>query len=47
MADEQSDKVVEKSKPKPKKPPGYREFEKLLKKVITAPPYQKSGAPHT
>jgi hypothetical protein len=28
-------------KPKPPKPPGFREFEKLLKHVINAPPLRK------
>ena len=26
---------------KPKKPPGYRKFEKLLKQVMKAPPMRK------
>jgi hypothetical protein len=33
----QSDKA-EAEKPKPKKPPGYRKFERLLKQVIKSPP---------
>jgi len=28
-------------KEKPKKPPGYRKFEKLLKQVVKAPPMPK------
>jgi len=28
---EQNDKIAEEKKPPPKKPPGYRKFEKLLK----------------
>jgi hypothetical protein len=27
--------------PQPKKPPGYREFEKLLKTVVKAPPLKR------
>jgi len=34
---EEKDKGAE-EKPKPKKPPGYRKFEKLLKQVVKAPP---------
>ena len=34
------DEAKEKS-PKPKKPPGYRKFEKLLKQVVNAPPLKK------
>jgi hypothetical protein len=34
---EQSGKA-EGKKPKPKKPPGYRNFEKVLKQVVKAPP---------
>jgi hypothetical protein len=30
-------------KPKAKKPPEYRRFEDILKKVIKAPPLRKSG----
>jgi hypothetical protein len=29
-------------KERPKKPPGYRNFEKLLKRVIKAPPLRKT-----
>jgi hypothetical protein len=37
----ESDKAeVEESKPKPK-PPEYRRFEQLLKKVVKAPPLPK------
>jgi hypothetical protein len=28
-------------KERPKKPPGYRKFEKLLKKVVKAPPLRR------
>jgi len=36
---EQQDKAEEESQqPKPKRPPGYRKFEKLLKQVVNAPP---------
>lgn len=31
----------EKEQPKPKKPTGYRRFEKLLKQVVNAPPMRK------
>lgn len=37
------DKVEEEKKPKPKKPPGYRKFHKLLKQVINAPPMRKQS----
>jgi len=36
-------KVEEERKPeRPKKPPGYRKFEKLLKQVIKAPPMRRT-----
>jgi len=36
------EKVEEESpKPKLKKPPGYRNFEKILKQVIKAPPLKR------
>ncbi len=35
-------KVAEEKPEKPKKPPGYRKFEKLLKQVIKAPPMKKA-----
>jgi hypothetical protein len=38
MTEERNDKAVVEEKPKPKKPPGYRAFEKLLKQVVNAPP---------
>jgi hypothetical protein len=39
---EQKDKAEEESQqPRPKKPPGYRKFEKLLKQVVNAPPMRK------
>ena len=41
MAEESKDKVVEEERPKPKKPPGYRKFEKLLKQLVNAPPLRK------
>jgi hypothetical protein len=42
MVDEKhKDKGVEESKPRPKRPPGYRKFEKLLKQVVNAPPLRK------
>jgi hypothetical protein len=37
VTEEAKDKVAEESE-KPKKPSGYREFEKLLKQVVKAPP---------
>ncbi len=40
MAEEKErDKAEEKERPK--KPPGYRNFEKLLKQVIKAPPLRR------
>jgi hypothetical protein len=36
------DKAEEEKQPRPKKPPGYRKFEKLLKRVVTAPPLKRS-----
>ena len=33
-----NDKVEEEKKPKPKKPPGWRNFQKVLKQVIQSPP---------
>lgn len=36
-------KAVDEEKPPPKKPPGYRKFEKLLKQVVKAPPMTKRG----
>ena len=39
---ERKNKVGEESPhSKPKKPPGYRKFEKLLKQVVGAPPLKK------
>jgi hypothetical protein len=29
---------------RPKKPPGYRKFQKLLKRVVNAPPMSKGKA---
>jgi hypothetical protein len=41
---EQNAKAKEERKPEPpKKPPGYRKFEKLLKQVVKAPPMKKSS----
>jgi len=42
MTDEPKEKVAE-EKPAPPKPPGYREFEKLLKRVVTAPPLKRAS----
>lgn len=40
---EPKDKAEEKEiKERPKKPPGYRKFEKLLRQVIKAPPVRKT-----
>jgi hypothetical protein len=45
---EHKDKDAESEQPKPKKPPGYRKFEKLLKQVIIkAPPLSKPGEART
>jgi hypothetical protein len=38
----QSDKA-EAEKPKPKKPPGYQKFQRLLKQVIKAPPMRRAS----
>ena len=38
MPEEPKDKGVEEKQPKRKKPPGYREFQTLLKQVVTVPP---------
>jgi len=32
---------VEEKAPKPKQPPGFRAFKKLLQRVVTAPPLRK------
>jgi hypothetical protein len=42
---EQSGKAEERKDPRPKKPPGYRNFEKLLKQVVKAPPMRKGKEP--
>ena len=42
---EANDKAVEEKNPKPKKPPGYRKFHRLLKLVINAPPMRKDKSP--
>lgn len=39
-----NDKAEESAKPKAKKPPGFRKFEKLLKRVVTVPPMKKREA---
>jgi hypothetical protein len=39
---EQPDKAEENKKEKPKKPPEYRRFEKLLKQVVKAPPLKRN-----
>ena len=36
-----SDKAEEDEKPKPKKPPGWRNFQKVLKRVIKSPPLKR------
>jgi len=38
---EQSGKAEDRKNPKPKKPLGYRNFEKLLKQVVKVPPMRK------
>ena len=38
---ENTNEKAEAKEPKPKKPPGYRKFEKLLKQVVTAAPLRK------
>ena len=40
-------KVEEDPKPRPKKPPGYRAFAKLLKQVVNAPPLKRASGPET
>lgn len=45
MADVKEQEKVE-EKERPKKPPGYRKFEKLLKQVIKAPPMTKVSSSH-
>jgi hypothetical protein len=36
-------KAEDKEQPeRPKKPPGYRKFQKLLKQVVKAPPFKRS-----
>jgi hypothetical protein len=47
MSEAKSAKAVEENPQQRKKPPGYREFEKLLKQVVKAPPLRKSGRAHT
>ncbi len=42
---EQSGKAEDRKHPKPKKPPGYRNFEKLLKQIVKAPPMRSSQTP--
>jgi hypothetical protein len=42
-----NEKAVEEKQPPPKKPPGFRKFEKLLKQVISAPPLRKADTRHT
>ena len=48
---ESKDIEKEEVKERPKKPPGYRKFEKLLKQVVKAPPMRKGvtdrSFPHT
>jgi hypothetical protein len=41
MAEENSKEKVE-GKERPKPPPGFRKFRKLLKRVINAPPLKKN-----
>jgi hypothetical protein len=43
----QKDKAEEENQPKRKLPPGWRNFQKVLKRVVKAPPMKKSlGSPH-
>jgi hypothetical protein len=39
---EKRDKAEDKKEPPPKKPPGYRNFEKVLKQVVKAPPLRRT-----
>jgi hypothetical protein len=41
---EPNEKDEGKEKPPPKKPPGYQNFERLLKQVVKAPPMRKKRA---
>ena len=41
MPERKSKAEEENPQPKPKKPPGYRAFEKLLKQVVTSPPLRR------
>jgi hypothetical protein len=41
MPEPHENEKVEAKEPRPKKPPGYRKFQKLLKQVIKAPPLGK------
>jgi len=41
------EKVEEERKSPAKKPPGWRNFQKVLKQVMKSPPLQKSDAQHT
>ena len=47
MAEEPQEKPADKAEaeeqPRPKKPPGYRKFEDLLKRVVNAPPLRKKN----
>jgi hypothetical protein len=48
MTEEKNDKAeAEEKKPPAKKPPGYRKFEKLLKRVVNAPPLRKNPPENT
>jgi hypothetical protein len=38
------DKAEEREEPRPKKPPGFRKFQKLLKKVVNVPPLKSADA---
>ena len=37
----EKDRVEEEGKPRPKKPPGWRNFQKVLKQVMKSPPLRK------
>lgn len=47
MTETKDKAVAEEKKPRPKKPRGYREFEKLLKQVVNVPPLRKGSSTST
>lgn len=42
MAEQIEKEKVEAKEPRPPKPPGWRKFQRLLKKVIASPPMRHS-----